>query len=328
MSTQASSSLSELPSSLLSEFDYSDIFTSTPIMTPFDLDNSSPFQNALPSTIDSSPKAMDSDSIHQPRTCWVYNHMPNSNPETKYYSKANRLKWKCKYCSKKYALNGGTRCMKSHLKDIHDISKDSLQEEKAKKRQLTIENALISGSSNPQKCHCLQSSDPSDIPLNPDQLEVLYINLITSCNLPLHLVESPTFRELLTFLNNGIDTWLPESHNTVLAWLLRQFDIQKERTKAQLHSAQTVIHLALDLWSSPNGLAILGIIAHYISEDNLLEESVLSVQEVKGDYSGENLAKHTMKTINDYRIVSKLGWLQMDNASSNDTLIRELSVGI
>ena len=97
MSTQASSSLSELsssslselPSSLFSEFDYSDIFTSTPIITPFDLDNSSPFQNALPSTLDSSPKAMDSDFIHRPQTCWVYNHMPDSNPKTKYYSKAN-----------------------------------------------------------------------------------------------------------------------------------------------------------------------------------------------------------------------------------------------
>src|SRR3982074_3668226 len=83
--------------------------------------------------------------------------MPNSNPKTKYYSKANRLEWRCKYCPKKYTLNGRTHCMKSHLKDIHDISKDSPREEKAKKRQLTIENAFISGSSNPQKCHCLQA---------------------------------------------------------------------------------------------------------------------------------------------------------------------------
>jgi hypothetical protein len=173
--------------------------------------------------------------------------MPNSNPETKYYSKANRLEWRYKYCPKKYALNRGTRCIKSHLKDIHDISKDSLREEKAKKRQPTIENTLISGSSNPQKRRRLQSSDPSNIPLNLDQLEVLYINLITSCNFPLRLVESPTFRELLTFLNDDIDTWLPKSHNIVLAWLLHQFDIQKEQTKVRLHSARTIIHLALDL---------------------------------------------------------------------------------
>src|SRR4030081_1248553 len=149
MSTQASSSLSKLPSSSLSELpssslsvvDYSNIFTSTLIMTPFDLYNSSPLQNSIPPN---SPKAMNSDSICQPRICWVYNHMLNSNLETKYYFKANQLEWRCKYCPKKYALNGGTHCIKSHLKDIHDISKDSPQEEKAKKRQLTIENALIS----------------------------------------------------------------------------------------------------------------------------------------------------------------------------------------
>jgi hypothetical protein len=69
-------------------------------------------------------------------------------------------------------------------------------------------------------------------------------------------------------------------------------------------------------------------VAHYISEDNLLEESVLSVQVIEGDHSGENLAKYTMKTIDDYGIAPKLGWLQIDNTPSNDTLIKELSVGI
>src|SRR3979411_2391191 len=71
MSTQASSSLSELfssslselPSSLLSEFDYSDIFTSTLIMTLFDLYNSLSLQNSIPSN---SSKAINSDFIHQP----------------------------------------------------------------------------------------------------------------------------------------------------------------------------------------------------------------------------------------------------------------------
>ena len=55
---------------------------------------------------------------------------------------------------------------------------------------------------------------------------------------------------------------------------------------------------------------------------------MLSVQVIEGDHSGENLARYTMKTIDDYGIASKLGWLQIDNAPSNDTLIRELSVGI
>jgi hypothetical protein len=54
--------------------------------------------------------------LARPRTCYVYNYMPDVDPETKYWSKINgQLEWRCKYCPKRYALNGGTRCMKSHL---------------------------------------------------------------------------------------------------------------------------------------------------------------------------------------------------------------------
>lgn len=325
MSSQASSSLH---SDIWSE-EFDSIIAET---HSYDLYNSSPPPPAslLSSTLDDS-SLTSTDLVRRPRTCWVYKHMPDPNAETKYYSQlGNKLEWRCRYCSKRYSLNGGTRCIMSHLKATHDINQDSPREEKAKKRQLSIEDALSSGLSNPQKRRRLQYSEPEDpyTSLNPDQLEILYINLISSCNLPLRLVECPAFRDLLYFLNKDIDTWLPDSHNTVHAWLLRQFDFQKERVKSRLYSSRTAIHLALDLWSSPNSLPILGVIAHYLSEDNLLEESVLSVQVIEGDHSGGNLAKYTMKTIDDYGIASKLGWLQMDNASSNDTLIKELSVGM
>ena len=154
--------------------------------------------------------------------------MPDLNIKTKYYLTTNsQLKQRCKYCPKRYALNKGTRCIKSYLKTIHNISKDSPREERAKKRQLSIKDALATGLVNPQKRRCLEILDPTNIYINPDQLEVLYIKFLVSCNLSLRLVESPAFRDLLTFLNKDIDIWLPDSHNTILTWLLRQFSIQK-----------------------------------------------------------------------------------------------------
>lgn len=322
MSFQASSALfsetwNEEFDNIIADTNLRDLYTSSPpgvSVSSSTLDDSS-----LPST----------DLVRRPRTCWVYKHMPDPNPETKYYSQiSNKLEWRCRYCPKRYSLNGGTRCIMSHLNATHDINQRSPREERAKKRQLSIEDALTSGLSNPQKRRRLQCSELEDSSLNPDQLEILYIDLITSCNLPLRLVECPAFRDLLYYLNKDIDTWLPDSHNSVHSWLLRQFGFQKEQVKSRLHSSRTAIHLALDLWSSPNCLPILGVVAHYISEDNSLEESVLSVQVIEGDHSGENLARYTMKTIDDYGIASKLGWLQMDSAPSNDTLIRELSIGI
>jgi hypothetical protein len=73
--------------------------------------------------------------LARPRSCYIYNYMPDVDPETKYRSKINgQLEWHCKYCPKRYALNGGTRYMKNHLQACHDIYHDSPRAEKVKKR--------------------------------------------------------------------------------------------------------------------------------------------------------------------------------------------------
>ena len=92
-----------------------------------------------------------------------------------------------------------------------------------------------------------------------------------------------------------------------------------------MHSTQHKIHLSLDIWTSPNALPTLGVVAHYISEDNELEHTVLALNEIQGPHEGENVALVVLEIVEDWGIVSKLGWLQMDNASNNDTLIRALS---
>jgi hypothetical protein len=46
----------------------------------------------------------------------------------------------------------------------------------------------------------------------------------------------------------------------------------------------------LDIWTSPNSIPILAIIAYYISEDNKLESSLLALKEIEGLYEGDNIA--------------------------------------
>jgi hypothetical protein len=86
-------------------------------------------------------------------------------------------------------------------------------------------------------------------------------------------------------------------------------------------------HSSLDLWTSPNQLAILGVIATSISNDGVLESFVLALREVKGDHSVENIANYVMEVIQDWGIAGKLGYFQMDNASNNDTMIKHVSIG-
>ena len=78
--------------------------------------------------------------------------MPDIDPESLYYHpKTTKLEWRCKYCPKRYALNGGTRLIKQHLITAHHISESSSRQEQAIKRQRTIEEAVISGQNNPRK---------------------------------------------------------------------------------------------------------------------------------------------------------------------------------
>jgi hypothetical protein len=50
---------------------------------------------------------------------------------------------------------------------------------------------------------------------------------------------------------------------------LNQYKIEKERIQDRLHLARIKIHLSCDIRTSPSCLPILGVVAHYVSEDNL-----------------------------------------------------------
>ena len=72
---------------------------------------------------------------------------------------------------------------------------------------------------------------------------------------------------------------------------------------------------------------MIGLIAQYIGEDGTLEKLLLALKEIIGRHTGDNMARYVMEAIDDYRIASKLGFFQMDNATNNDTLLGALSTG-
>jgi ribosomal protein L35 len=78
--------------------------------------------------------------------------MPDLDTETLYYHPITRkLEWRCKYCSKRYTINGGTRLIKQHLITAHEILERSPRQERIIKRQRTIEEAITFGEKHPRK---------------------------------------------------------------------------------------------------------------------------------------------------------------------------------
>jgi hypothetical protein len=55
---------------------------------------------------------------------------------------------------------------------------------------------------------------------------------------------------------------------------------------------------------------------------------MLALRVIQGRHTGENLAPIVLDILQDFGITYKLGYIQMDNATNNDTLIAALSSGM
>ena len=108
--------------------------------------------------------------------------------------------------------------------------------------------------------------------------------------------------------------------------MVRTFQSEKAHIKGSLYSTKSKVHITCDLWTSPNSLAILGLVGHFIAENGELRHPVLALKELKEEHTGEHIAQLVLDVVQDYEIASKLGYFMMDNASNNDTIIVELSI--
>jgi hypothetical protein len=234
------------------------------------------------------------------RTAWVYKYMrATEDIQEVFYNAEGKEEWRCRFCTQNYLLSGGNHAIKKHLTIQHDIYEDSPVDKKVKNIQIAIQSAITSAMANPQKRKKLVDSEGGELPLDGGTLEVLYVKFIATCNIPLRLVENPEFRAFLSYLNQDVDRWLPTEHSTIRTWIIRRFEIEKSRIKIRLRNAKTRIHISLDIWTSPNNKPILGVVAHYIAADRVLQRSVLAMREIEGAHDGANLAPVVMDVISD-----------------------------
>ena len=94
-----------------------------------------------------------------------------------------------------------------------------------------------------------------------------------------------------------------------------------ESLKGELASAISMVHLSFDLWTSPNGMAILGIVCYFIDKAGQLQNCLLGLDQVSGNHGGENQAWYLVRLIKDFGIEGRLGYLTADNADSCDTAV-------
>ena len=205
-----------------------------------------------------------------------------------------------------------------HL-NTHEKHEKSSNEMQRLRIQATLQHAFDRAQESDQKRRHVA------LTIDIDQFEILFVKWIARYSIPFRIVECEEFRAMIKHINKTCDEWLPRSHSIVKEWVVRTFEGEKIHVKAALHSAKSKIHIMCDLWTSPNSLAILGIVAQFINENRGLQHVNLALKELQEEHSGENLASEMIKVIDDYGIASKLGYFVMDNAKSKNTMMVELS---
>ena len=263
-----------------------------------------------------SPHATTSFLRQRPVRSWIYQH----GTLTTY--KGKRV-WECQLCSstnpQRYA-HGTTSHPMKHLLKVHRMTEQGSLSTSGSPSGNNIPNVLQQAFANTLP----------KIPFKFPLFQELLLRWMILCNISFRQVEDNSFRMLLSYLTavvssyNAIPHSLPKSGDTIRSWVCGLFANTKDKLKTDLLSAPFSIHFTFDLWTSPNHIAFMGIVGHWVNHDGRSKRALLALPSLNGIHSGENQAEVLWRVIEEYGLGEKLGFFTLDNATNNDTCLETL----
>jgi hypothetical protein len=91
--------------------------------------------------------------------------------------------------------------------------------------------------------------------------------------------------------------------------------------------AKSKLTISFDGWKANNDvLDLLGVVVHYLRDDNKLHNIVLVMRDTLGSHIGANIADHLFDVLKEYQISgNQIAYFAADNATNNDTALAALS---
>ncbi|KAJ5737452.1 uncharacterized protein N7483_002577 [Penicillium malachiteum] len=130
---------------------------------------------------------------------------------------------------------------------------------------------------------------------------------------PFTVVEHPAFRALI----EATGATLPiKTADTLSNRIKEEFHSRRAYKKEELARSSQTLALSLDVWTSENQIAIMGIIGHWISPEFDRREKLLESTEIYGPHSGENLAEVVLRMLDELDIAPKLLTITGHNAAT------------
>lgn len=154
-----------------------------------------------------------------------------------------------------------------------------------------------------------------------------YCRWVVGSGISLRQASSDDLKALLCFQNPRIMNLVPQSMNTTRSWIMAEFENHKQTIVKSIASARGKVTISFDGWKANNEvLDLLGVIVHYLGDDNKLHNVVLAMRSTLGSHTGANIADQLFDVLKDYQISgSQISFFAADNATNNDKALQYLS---
>jgi hypothetical protein len=160
--------------------------------------------------------------------------------------------------------------------------------------------------------------------INDEVVMKALVTLINAHSLPHRIVEWPEFHAFCWSLNSESRRVIAASRASLNLALAESFTLQKDIIRRKVQSAASSIHLAVDIWTSPNNHLLLAVCCYFVTPCGERFKALLALREV-GGHSGEEQWSVVLEVLKEYGITHNLGTITGDNSSTNDTLCRAAS---
>lgn len=261
----------------------------------------------------------------RPRTSWVWLHgipiVQCSSMETF---------WSCNHCDAVNSVQlysaATTSTARRHLKRKHLIKKikgvDDDGEAEEDEDEDNTQGKVDEMFGRPAK---RQKSTSSRITESLyDRFRAALLAWIVNYQIAFIAIQNSFFRDLVDALCPSLVEYVP-CGNTIRTWIMQEYIMQKAKMKTRLKEDPLgKIHISFDLWTSPNSMALMAVVAHYCSRDYRSQTKLLGLRRLHGEHSGENQADLLIEIIKEYEITDRLGWFVTDNASNNNTAMDQV----
>jgi len=301
-------------------FGKSALYPKSPIRKSPRYQRSTPTLCPVNRTIVESPTQHDAVSILSSPECNTKNSQSNESQESSHPPRLHSWiwnhgvlvdgKWQCKLCKtpRQYVCTSTTHPAR-HLSLFHNILSTD--------RGTAVTAKNVEGGLAP-----IFTKGPT---FRAEAFKSRLVEWVLRDRQPFRQVESESWRQMIACLRPEAISAIPKSGDTVRTWAINRFKAARNIIKLRLHEAISKIHISCDMWSSPNGHSMLGVVAHWCEQDKSLRSTLLGLPKVWGAHTGDNIAEALVDVLEQYELTSKLGYMMMDNATNNDTAVQAIN---